>query len=306
PSQVQLIDSTAGPNIDVLTVGHAVTRNFLVMKPNNQGMILDLPQSTPLLIHDLALGDRQGAAGNIDLRVLMGGAVTVTVIAVSPGVDPASLLNTPRLPDDGHNRTGVFSIADFGRETLAYSVGGPDAKTVYADREPSPRNVDPASPGHDYGDYGVLHQVQFDLSNPSDQPATVYLYEKPIGGVVRSSFLVDGQLYQVGCARVQNHYQIGAPFQLAPGANQSTTILTMTDGGSNYPLEIGVTTTPPQPTTPPISAPDGCFPKSQPTLVPTSSPFPAQTPVQTSPAPPTPQAFATDTPVPGPSNPPPK
>lgn len=278
PSEVQSIDSSAGPNIDVLTVGHAVTRNFLVMKPNNQGAIFDLPQSNPLIVHDVAMTDGQGVAGNIDLRVLMGGAVTVTVMAVSPGVDPASLVKATPLPGDGHNRTGVFSIADFGQLTVAYTVGGPDAQTVYADREPSPPNVDPSATGHDYGDYGVLHQIRFDMSNPSGQPATVYLYEKPIGGVVRSSFLVDGQLYEVGCARAQNHYQIGVPYQLASGSSQSTTILTMTDGGSNYPLEVGLTITPPQPSTPPISSPDGCFPKPQ--LAPSPQPVPTQPPVR--------------------------
>jgi hypothetical protein len=32
---VQLIDASAGPNIDVMTVGHIVTRDFLSQKPNN-------------------------------------------------------------------------------------------------------------------------------------------------------------------------------------------------------------------------------------------------------------------------------
>jgi hypothetical protein len=36
----------------------------------------------------------------------------------------------------------------------------------------------------------------------------------------------------------------------------------MTDGGSNYPLEIGVSSTPPLASTPAITAADGCFPKS--------------------------------------------
>jgi hypothetical protein len=32
----------------------------------------------------------------------------------------------------------------------------------------------------------------------------------------------------------------------------------MTDGGSFYPLEYGVTATQPAPYTPPVGAPDGC------------------------------------------------
>jgi hypothetical protein len=37
----------------------------------------------------------------------------------------------------------------------------------------------------------------------------------------------------------------------------------MTDGGSFYPAQIGITATPPQPNAPGVFAPDGCFPKPQ-------------------------------------------
>ncbi|HVA26591.1 MAG TPA: hypothetical protein VNF68_00315, partial [Candidatus Baltobacteraceae bacterium] len=80
------------------------------------------------------------------------------------------------------------------------------------------------------------------------------------GGIVRSSFVVDGNLDQVGCVRLPVPYEISA-FVLAPGGRYQSTVTTMTDGGSNYPLEIGITATPPQPSAPPISSPDGCFPK---------------------------------------------
>jgi hypothetical protein len=99
-----------------------------------------------------------------------------------------------------------------------------------------------------------------------------------MGGVVRSSFLVDGTLVQVGCARLSERYQIGQPFTVNPGKAQIT-VQTMTDGGSNYPLEVGLTATPPLPTTPPITAPDGCFPKAQNT--PASSPLPVPVPEPT-------------------------
>ncbi|HET9096122.1 MAG TPA: hypothetical protein VFN37_05645, partial [Candidatus Baltobacteraceae bacterium] len=48
-----------------------------------------------------------------------------------------------------------------------------------------------------------------------------------------------------------------------------------TDGGSNYPLEVGLSAAAPQPSAPPITAPDGCFPKPQPAV----SPAPASSAV---------------------------
>jgi hypothetical protein len=116
--------------------------------------------------------------------------------------------------------------------------------------------------GHDYGDYGVLRALDFDIDNPLDQPQTLYLYERPMGGDVKSSFLVNGTLVQVGCARLSQRYQIGDPIAVAPHARIRLPVQTMTDGGSNYPLEVGISATPPQPTVPPITAPEGCFPKA--------------------------------------------
>ena len=259
PTQVQVIDSSAGPNIDVMSVGHEVAKEFLVLKPHNEGVIVNLGANAYAL-HDLAMTYEQGAAGSVDFRILSGGPITVSVVAVSPGVDPRTVLDQPRVPGDGHHRTGVFALDGFGTDRLSYTAGGSAASVVYADRTSSPQNVDPASDGHDYGDYGVLRTIVIDLANPTDTPAIAYLYEKPIGGVVRSSFLVDGAIVQVGCVREPVPYQISA-FALAPQSKYRAVVQTMTDGGSNYPIEVGVTAIPPQPAAPPISAPDGCFPK---------------------------------------------
>jgi hypothetical protein len=107
-----------------------------------------------------------------------------------------------------------------------------------------------------------LHRIVIALSNPSAQPATAYVYFRPIIGIDRASFLVDGNLVEVGCVRRPVPYQVAA-IALAPNAQMSSTVLTMTDGGSFFPVEIGVTATPPIPQAPPINAPDGCFPKPQ-------------------------------------------
>ncbi len=263
PATVQLIDASAGPNIDVMSVGHAVTRDFLLRKPRNEGIITDLAFGSPVAIDDFAaMQPLDGAAGSIGIRVLSGGPVTVSVVAAPPSANAAeiaSYLAAPRLPGDGHRRTGTFDIRTFGQATLAYNVGGPDASIDYGAATPPAAST---QDGHDYGEYGVMRTVTFDINNQTAQPATLYFYERPLGGVVRSSFLINGQLVEVGCARVANRYQVGQPFAANPGTSR-VVVQTMTDGGSNYPLEFGVTATAPQPTTPPMSAPDGCFPKPQ-------------------------------------------
>ena len=262
PASVQVTNSSAGPNIDVMSVGHAVTKNFLLMKPLDEGVILDLQPGAFTPIVDTSVGAREGIAGTIDFHVLNGGPVAVTILAASPGTDPQTLLSQPVLPGDGHHRRGTFALASFGNDALTYSAGGPDAKLVYADRAASPPNAEPGNNGTDFGDYGVMHTIVFTLENPTDTASNAYLYERPLGGGVRSSFLVDGRLVELGCAREPVPYQIAA-YSLQPRQTYHLVVQTMTDGGSSYPIEVGVTSTPPQPGTPSISAPDGCFPKHQ-------------------------------------------
>jgi len=263
PTSVQLIEATAGPNIDVMQVGQTVTKKFLLTNSQHEGVILDLSSDDPFLVTDLPMAARQLVAGTADVRVLSGGPVQVTVLAVSPGVNPQTLMNGPVLPGDGHHRAGVFSIAGFGNAQLNYTVGGDDADLVLGDTDPTPPNVNPSSDGHDYGDYGVVHTIDVTLANPGSTPAAAYLFLQPLAGPARGSFLIDGNLVDVGCVRVPSRYQVTA-FELSPGQTSHTVVQTMTDGGSFYPVRVGVTATPPVPSAPPIQAPDGCFPKPQP------------------------------------------
>lgn len=262
PTSVQLVESRAGPNMDVMYVGHSVTKNFLLTKAQGEGIVVNLSQDDPFLLAAVPMAFRQLVAGAADLRVLSGGPVVVTVMAVSTGVDPRSLLSGPVLPGDGHHRTGIFKIADFGSDTLSYTAGGPDATLVIGDTDPTPPSVDPAASGHDYGDYGITHTIGLTMNNPGAAPFTAYLYFKPLAGPARASFLVGNSIVEIGCVRTPTPYQISS-FELPPAQTTRVTVQTMTDGASFYPAQIGVTATPPQPAAPPITAPDGCFPKPE-------------------------------------------
>ena len=276
PSRVHVVYSGSGPDLDVMSVGHAISRDMLTYEPRNEGIVVDLLPGKPFVLrHSLAL---QGelVAGVADITVLMGAPVRVAVIASLAGSDPFVYLYGLRLPGDGHNRHGVFSLTDYGATTLQYVAGGPEVATSYGGRNPTPRNVDPNDPGRDYGDYGVVHRITFLLSNPTTDQHTVYLYERALGGPVRSTFVVDGNLKELGCIRLPSARYLIAPYLLPPGSSGASTLVTMTDGGSNYPLEVGVTETYPTPVAPQQSAPDGCFPKSTPTPSPSASPAPAE------------------------------
>jgi hypothetical protein len=276
-STVQLIDASAGPSIDVMTVGHNVTRDFLTRKPNNQGIIQTIVPGSPYIAEIVAMKPLDGAAGNIDVSILSGSALDVAVLSIAPNTPDSAipgLLAQAKLPGDGHHRTGVFNVSGYAQDTLAYRVGGDDVSLDYGLH--SPPTLEPPD-GRDFGEYGVWRTLNFAVTNPTDQPATLYLYEQPMGGPVRSSFLINGTppLADIQCARASERYQI-APITAPPGA-MTIQLQTMTDGGSFYPLEVGLTATPPSPVPPPISAPNGCFPKPQTTATPAASPQPEPT-----------------------------
>jgi len=275
PTPVHVVAATGGPNVDVMTVGHNVSRNYVLSKLHNQGLVIELSQDRgdyPFL--DVTFGGGAGIAGSVDLRVLGGGPVAVSVLAVPVGADADTIaqiaLQAP-LAKDGHQRGGIFKIdGEYGKAYENYVAGGPDVSLVYGDQGPPGADADA---GRDAGDYGVVQTIAFSLNNPTDKPAVAYLYERPIGGIVRSTFFLNGTPVEMGCVRdTTQRYQIST-YALAPGATVPLTVATMTDGGSNYPIEIGVSATPPLPVTPPIDAPDGCFPKAA-----SPSPEPSATP----------------------------
>ena len=290
PSRVHLVDAAAGPDLDVMSVGHAVTKTFLLNEPRNEGIVADILPAAPFILHQTLTLAGELVAGAVDVRVLMGGPVTVTVVAFPAGDKPSAYIGVDDLARDTHQRHGVFDITGFGTQTIPYAVGGPDASYVYGTRDQSPPNVNPDDRGHDLGDYGVVHHITFDITNPNNNAQNIYLYEKPLGGPVRSTFIVDGRVVELGCVRVPEHYLI-ASYQMPAQGHAASTIVTMADGGSNYPLEIGITTTQPIPATPPQNAPDGCFPKPAAFPSPSAAPSVLPTPFeQTSPeATPTPE-----------------
>jgi len=275
---VHVIAATGGPNVDVMSVGHAVSRNFVLTKLHDQGVVLDLPQSgTNYTLLDVPFGGGEGVAGTVDLRVLGGGPVDVLLLSVPADADDATvrqMLFSARLPSDGHRRTGAFRIDGYGSAERSYAVGGADVSVVYGDQGP-PSADDTA--GRDAGDYGVVQSIGFSLNNPTAAPAVAYLYERPIGGSVRSTFVVDGTAIELGCVRDSAQRYLIAAYTLAAHANRDLLVKTMTDGGSNYPIEVGVSATPPVATTPPLADPDGCFPAPA-TPAPSASPMPSPSP----------------------------
>ncbi len=285
PARVHVIASEAGPDLDVMSVGHIVSRDFLRYRQDAQGVIVDVTPAKPVVVRHALLLQGEVIAGNVDIAPISGN-VAVSVVASAAGASPLQYVAGPRVPYDAHHRHGTFDLASVAPLAASYTVGGPNVAVTYGTRATPPRNIDPTDNGRDLGDYGAVRRIDFLLANPTQTPHIVYLYEKPLGGPVRSTFVVDGTFKEIGCVRVAQPYLV-ATYRLPAQSTGASHTLTMTDGGSFYPLEFGVTDVMPLPNAPPIGAPDGCSP-----LVP-ATPAPAATPTATQVASPMPRATLT-------------
>ena len=260
PARAQIISSAAGPDLDVMTVGHTVSRNFLRFAQRNEGTVVDVVPGKPFVIRHALILQGEVVAGAVDVHIVSGDALALSVVATPAGGSPQAYLEGPRIAYDGHRRHGTFDLTGYGDIAASYTVGAPPAAVQYGGRVPTPRNLVAGDDGHDYGDYGVTRRITFTLVNPTDTPQVVYLYEKPLGGPVQGSFLVDGQLKELDCVRLAQPYFLST-YQLPPHWTGVSTTVTMTDGGSFYPVELGATDTQPVPNAPPVGSPDGCSPK---------------------------------------------
>ena len=228
-ARVQLIASAAGPDLDVMSVGHTVSRDILRFEQADEGIVVEVEPGAPVVVRHGLLLQGEVVAGAVDVRVVSGGPVTVSVLASPAGSRPDALLAGPRVPFDGHRRHGTFDLDGFGSSPSRTRSAAPTWRRSTADGRRPFATWTRTTPGRDFGDYGALHQIAFTLVNPGDAPQSVYLYEKPLGGPVRSSFVIDGQLKEVGCARLSQPYWV-TTYQLPPHFTGVSTIVTMTDG----------------------------------------------------------------------------
>jgi len=258
-ARVQVLGYAAGPTNAYGYAGHVATLQYLEERGTQESAIVEASADAP---HVRLLGYRALEVDDLvtaifDLRVLEGGTVDVSLIAVGGDEDPLKYLDSEPLPDDGHGRKGIFSLVDVPPLALTFALGGAEPDPFVIGEGGLPNLVPDGRPLA--GDYGVLRPVALQLSNPSAAPQSVYLYETPLGGSATTTIWFDGddQPTSVGCVRLPSQRYLVKEFALGPGESRAVTGSYMTDGASSFPLEFGLTATPPE-APPQPSAPGGC------------------------------------------------
>ncbi len=245
-ARVQIVGAAVGPSPQFAYVGQQTTARFLVEHALGEGVLLDLTPDVPdeVPLANLQAGDLIEAIE--DLRVVTGGPVIVSVVTSAAPAPLATLLGEPELAGDSHQRRGLYSLGDIAPIDLTLSIGEPepDPVTVGGEGIANLRDGGRALGG----DYGVTRRIDLHLANPTAAPQTAYLWERTAGsGGATVTILFDGEPAPtlIPCVNDSVQPRLVRAFSLPAGTSQTILGTYMTDGASSYPIEFGLTLTPP-------------------------------------------------------------
>lgn len=233
PTLVQFIEGKDGPSPNEMAVGHTATKNFLVHLARGEGRVIQIPGNGSVELVEQELTPGSIVCNLMQLRVIEGGRVNLTLFAQSLNADPNALPSLLTQLDGTHaHARGVYPIPDFYYET-SWSVDDPYLELPVGQIPLPNLSVGRALAG----DYGVLQTFQVTIQNPSMQPQAIAIYENPRGGRATGTYVIDGTLVQSHQVPPYSRYKIRQYIIPARGFVR-VSIQTIPEGGSSYPLRL--------------------------------------------------------------------
>jgi len=233
PAVVQFISATAGPEPNEMQVGHQATQRFLLQLAQNEGSVLMIPANTTVNLIDHPMPAKSVLSGILQLRELEGAQLHLTLVA-QDAVDSidAPISQTTLLTSKIKHARGIYQVPEFYFQTtwnttdpyLELPIGHIPLSNLLSGEALS-------------GDYGVLQSFVVRISNPSNTPAAIALYENPRGGRATGTFIIDRTLVQSHGVPAFSRYKLRQYVVPARGYIQ-VKIMTMPEGGSSYPLRL--------------------------------------------------------------------
>lgn len=238
-SELAMLSGIAGPNPNILSIGHESTKRFLVNEATNQGRVFEVPPRATVNIVDQLLPPGTLVSGLMQLRVISGSAIRVAVVVQDASEVPVGPISDTLLSSAVKHARGVYSVPDFSYD-LSYSIGD-DPVQLLIGKLPLPNLVSGEVLG---GDYGVKQSATVTLLNPTPSDAHVGMWFEPRGGRATGTFLINGELVQL------HPVDFGQPalvrgFTVPAHGYQRIDLVTMPEGGSSYPVQVLFSSMPP-------------------------------------------------------------
>ena len=233
PAIVQFIRGSGGPDPNEMEAGHDATKEFLVRLVQNEGTLITIGAKSSLNLVQQDLPSGQIVCSLLQLRVLSGGEVGLTLFAQNASDDPnAPVTETDLLVGSQRHARGIYSVPEF-HHAVEWNVNDPYLELPIGQLA-LPNNLQGEALA---GDYGVLQSFVVNVENPMPTSQAIAIYENPRGGRATGTYLIDGVLVQSHQAPPFSRYKLRQYVVPARGFVR-VTIVTMTEGGSSYPLRL--------------------------------------------------------------------
>lgn len=233
PATIQMIDGIAGPGTNEMEVGHLSTSRFLVHEARNEGTVLTVAPGATMNLIDHPLPPQNVVSGILQLRLVNGDPLDLTLVAQPASAPTDQSISTTQLLSGGapHAR-GIYPVPTFYIERT-YAVDGADLE-IPIGQLPLPNLREGQALA---GDYGVEQSVDVVIVNQTRGPRAVALYANPRGGKATGTFIIDGTLVQAHGLPVFSKFKLWQE-TINAGTFRRIHVVTMPEGGSNYPLRL--------------------------------------------------------------------
>ena len=232
PAVVQFISGSAADQNE-MAAGHDSTERFLVRLVQNEGSLITIAPNSSLNLVEQALPPKYVVSNLLQLRVLNGASVHLTLFAQNASDDPQAPLGSDGLlTSTVRHARGIYKIPNFKYETLWDTTGAYLELPIGQIPVPNQLQGEALS-----GDYGVMQSFVVKIQNPTATPQAIAIYENPRGGRATGTYLIDGVLVRSHGVPAFSRYKIRQYTVPARGYIR-VTIHTIPEAGSSYPLRL--------------------------------------------------------------------
>jgi hypothetical protein len=235
PAAAHVIIAESGPGSDELGVGHTAAIRFWEETRSGNGYVLRIPPSSASDIVRMPAASGTIVSGLAQLTPVSPAPLYVEVSAERLHEAQTTMWVEPLSPEAyrAPKLTG-FVFGAFKKVELEHEIGGQwtflnlggDGSVNHAGT-------------HLAGDYGVLHEIDITVTNPTGSYGRAEIAVRASAGVMKGTFLINGELHETDLLRGFQE-DVLLKHEVPPGGRLRVRIETMPESASNYPVHLVV------------------------------------------------------------------
>lgn len=230
PCEIFISGGSAGPDPVEVQVGHVAALKYFYAVTRQTGWFLNLAPSKSFTVSSFDTKPGGVIAGIYDIWPIKGFLLRMKLYSALPGNSPIELT----IPKKSNNHPcGIFENPEITAE-YTHLIGG-KYTFITVGNEPFLKEVSDSSP--DFGNYGVLYTIKIKIINPHAEKKQAKLYFVPRAGKSKAVVVIDGQVIDLPSGQHAEQIIIKS-YTLEPGEEKLLELLTIPQGGSNYPVHF--------------------------------------------------------------------